>query len=231
MTSHLGPGSPGFIRTAPAARAWIAALLFFFGCGYDPSDRCGPNQALHPNGEWCVCVPGTVIVKTDGIHRCVPCGANEVEVSGRCECAPGWTRPAAGQACVAAAFGQTCDATTPCPATDAASRCHTPTGAAVGYCTIEGCSAATDCPAGWGCADGGGTRYCKRPPVGQGAMCTMPSECAGKEATLCGHPYLPQCLVEGCSLTAPDACSPGYVCCDLASFGLDKRVCVPGKCP
>jgi hypothetical protein len=37
------------------------------------------------------------------------------------------------------------------------------------------------------------------------------------------------CAVEGCSLTSND-CFPGYVCCDLAKFGVPTTLCTVGAC-
>jgi hypothetical protein len=219
----------GTVKIPTLARAPLAAIaVCALACGYDPSDRCSPNQVL--DGEYCVCAPGYVITaRGDGFSDCKPCGVNEVAEGGRCVCAAGSHRSAADQPCSAGSAGLACADASACGAD--APVCFHPT-AASGYCTTPGCATGAACPAGWTCESDASGSHCKRPPVGQGATCASSAQCAAYEATLCGAPYLGQCLVEGCAVGAPGACSPGFNCCDLTALGLAKTVCVPlAECP
>jgi hypothetical protein len=91
------------------------------------------------------------------------------------------------------------------------------------------CAGDGDCPDGQACDLKVSPSVCRMPPVGQGKACTASSDCAGTEATICDIIGTKACTVEGCTLT-PDNCYPGYVCCDLAKFGLKTTACSLGAC-
>ena len=199
-------------------------------CVYDSDDRCGPHQVLY-NDQRCVCEPGAALTPTG----CVLCVENEVPgTSGAgCECAPGFSRPAAGMACeaVPAGLGTACSTAAPIvPCSDPVySHCEADASGA-GYCTSTGCTSPADCTGGYACNTSGATSFCQRPPVGLGKACTTPDDCAGTEATFCDTFQTHSCQVQGCSL-APNNCFSGFECCDLSAFGLPQPLCIPqGAC-
>lgn len=235
-TSAVIAGSPGTPRYglrqsrqqhwAGRARQHIllAALAALpAGCVYDESDRCSPGQELLEPG-YCACLPGSVLAP----QGCVACGENEVVAGSECACADGYSRPAAGGACVetpsglgAACSGATC-------ADPAFPVCATGSDGS-GYCT-KPCAAAEDCEGGYVCDTAATPAYCQRPPVGAGKACTGDADCAGGEATLCESFMLRQCVVRDCSPAAQD-CFSGYRCCDFTSFGAPATMCLPsGAC-
>lgn len=209
----------------------VAVALAGWSCVYDSDRPCGAGQARGPDG-YCVCA-GNARLEPD-THQCVACGANEVVgPKGACDCAAGYARPAPGQPCAAREPGleDACDtASKPCSVARF-DHCQ-PTAGTAGYCTSAGCKATAECPAGFTCRASAAPPYCARPPVGQGKACTANADCAGSEATLCDTLYTHTCLVEGCDVKDASACSSGFLCCDLSSFGLAKTVCAPlAKCP
>jgi len=207
---------------------FTALLVASAGCVYDPNQRCDENQALSPDGQQCICVPGAAMTA----HGCTLCGANEVPGNGTCDCAPGYARPTPAAACQQApsALGTACD-TLGAPCADPKyATCHVTNGTA-GYCTSVGCTNAADCPSGYACDTSAVPGFCKRPPVGAGQACQTSAECAGTEATYCDSFVTHLCHVQGCTV-APDNCFSGTVCCDLTTFGVAQPICVPAEtCP
>jgi hypothetical protein len=219
------------------AKLWLSAALAMGGggCLYDASTRCGPGEVI-ADGLMCVCAPGNVPVYRDitvpapsnpagqrPFSSCTPCGSNEVASGDKCACALGFVRDAAG--CTASNLGVTCASAADCAAGDQ-TYCRLPEG----YCTKMGCATNADCnvEADYGCSTKDSPAYCKRPPVGQGAACTMqgPDPACSAEASLC---VLNACSVAGCQTDAD--CSPRRKCCDLAKFGQPGLTLCLGACP
>lgn len=204
----------------------LVAVCLLGGC-IDTGRQCGPHQDLTIENV-CVCKPGAVVATT-AYGACVPCGANQVVLAGRCECVEGFVAGAGG-VCEPKppGLGDVCN--------PAASTCASPfttcqPTATSGYCTKSGCAAAADCPSGFGCDTSVAGGVCVRAPSGQGKTCAGEADCAGTDATFCA-PVINSCLVLDCSVTKPGACFPGYLCCDLTALGLAKTACLPGKaCP
>jgi hypothetical protein len=212
------------------ARFLLAAAACVTLSACDLGNVCGPGQQRESEIGYCVCLPNHVPGPRGGL--CVPCGAHEEAVSGKCQCAAGYARPSADKACepALAGLGAACDAARPC-AEPRFPHCQVTDGTA-GYCTTTGCTGAADCAGGYACVSGAGGSFCKRPPVGQGKACVGNADCAGQEATFCDTLYTKQCLVEGCAPGAPGACHDGWRCCDFSGFGLAKTLCVPlAECP
>ena len=142
-----------------------------------------------------------------------------------CECEPGYARPGPDEPCEeASGLGAECDPESPaCEAPYP----HCEPAEEGGYCTIGDCTSNEDCDGGYACND---QSVCVRPPIGLGASCSGPEDCAGTEATFCDTFMTNSCQVEGCSLDVED-CFEGYECCDFSSFGLAQPLCVPaGAC-
>ena len=218
-------------RSGRQSRAWWIALLILGlgGCLYDPDDLCSANQEANDRGL-CTCVAGAVPVSaTEG---CEPCGEHEVVAGEECVCLEGYARAAGGEACVIvpAGLGERCDSgSVPC-ADEVYDYCR-PFEGSEGYCTSTGCASSDDCPTGYVCDEDGATRYCQRPPTGQGAACETSADCAGYEASYCEVFQAHICLVSDCTVS-PDSCQEGWTCCDLTSLGLPETLCVEaGLCP
>jgi hypothetical protein len=238
----------------PAAVLLVGAtIVWVAGCVYDSGKRCGERQTMDARGvERCVCdgnsawsqsgcVPcGTHEVasalgcvcetgygRTDATAACAPCGANEItNAFGACECAKGYSRPSAGEACVLAPAGQgvACDSSPGSCADPTYNYCRLVT-AAQGYCTTQNCTNSADCLGGYECDLSASPSYCRRPPVGLLTPCASNADCAGTEATYCDIYYSKACLVQGCSLS-PDNCFTGFQCCDLSKYGVAQPLCV-----
>lgn len=206
---------------------WIV-IFCLSGCIYDGDDVCGPHQQLTVDGA-CVCEEQAAPIA--GEAGCVPCSATEVPGAEGCVCAPGYARPASGEACTAlpAGLGADCDPGAAC--SDATfSHCQSAVDSG-GYCTSTDCTTSDDCPAEYACDTAAEPSYCKRPPVGQEQPCATHDDCAGYEATYCESFQVHQCLVQDCTLV-PDSCHEGWECCDLSTLGLDERLCVRvDQCP
>ena len=203
------------------------------GCLYDPNDRCSPGEQLDPN-DVCVCLPGyvpikrdiTIVTPTPGEHvpvaYCAPCGENQVVSGEVCVCRSGYVDSPNG--CTPSNLGASCAADADCAAGDA-KFCRLPEG----YCTSQGCTSNADCSmdADYACATDPAGKYCKRPPLKQGAPCTtqgMDPIC-GTEAPICA---LGACSVLGCMVDTD--CSPSRKCCDLSRFSPGVTLCL-GSCP
>src|SRR6266545_2841032 len=217
------------IQPGPSSRHASAALVLvaLTACLYDPDDVCGPNQEQSELNV-CECVAGTVPASAG----CAMCGDNEVPAGSVCACVDGYARPADGEPCapLPAGLGEACDSGA-APCADATySLCRTTDGTS-GYCTSSGCETSDDCPAQYACTDDGDTRYCKRPPTGQGLPCQSADDCAGYEASYCETYQAHVCLVSDCTVS-PNSCHEGSECCDLSSLGLAETLCVEeGLCP
>jgi hypothetical protein len=225
------------MRPTTRVRLLIAALAALgAGCLYHANERCGPGETVDEAGV-CVCSPGTVPVYRDitvlvpvdpneqrPFSACVPCGANEVVSGAKCACAPGFVRGASG--CAHSNLGSTCASAADCAGGDQ-TFCRLPEG----YCTKMGCAANADCngDADYACATKATPSFCKRPPLRQGAACTMmgPDPACSQEAPLCVQNA---CTAAGCMTDAD--CSPSRKCCDLTKFGqAGLTLCLPGACP
>lgn len=214
-----------------AAIRW--GLLFVFcaaaGCFIPADRRCGPNQDLTDENV-CICSANAVL--NEAAHgACVLCPVGQVVVSGKCACPAGFVAGADG-ACVPkpSGLGEPCDPAAPVCSNPSFASCQKSSGGA-GYCTKVGCAGAADCPSGYACDTLTTGGVCKRAPSGQGKACTGASDCAGTEALFCA-PIINSCLVQGCSLTTPGSCFPGYLCCDLTALGAAMAACLPvEKCP
>jgi len=209
---------------------WATVLIVGLGaCLYDPDDVCSRNQERTDTGL-CECVAGTVPVGATA--GCELCGDHEVAAGDACICADGYARAAEGEACGLASGGLAA----PCasgslPCADAAYDYCRPVDGTDGYCTSTGCTGSDECPSGYDCVEDGATRYCRRPPTGQGAPCATGADCDGYEASYCETYQAHICLVPDCSIS-PDSCHEGWVCCDLSSLGLSETLCVEnGLCP
>ncbi len=218
-----------------AACLVAAAVAAAASCLYDPKDRCSAGEQLDEN-DVCVCLPDYVPVKRDitviapattteqvPTAYCVPCGENQVVSNETCVCKSGYVAGPGG-ACIASNLGTTCASDADCAASDA-KFCRLPEG----YCTSQGCTSNADCSkdADYGCVDDPAGKYCKRPPLKQGAPCTtqgMDPVC-GDEAPICA---LGQCNVIGC--TVDTDCSPSRKCCDLSRFSPGVTLCL-ASCP
>lgn len=217
-----------------------ATLYFVFtlfagaGCLLETGRKCGPHQDLTIENV-CVCQPNAVVSDT-APGACVPCAANQSVVGGKCQCAEGFIAAAEGT-CVPkpSGLGDPCNPAAPACGSPVFNTCVA-AASGTGYCSKAGCAAPADCPTGFGCDTATTGGVCKRAPQGQGKACGGDLDCAGSEAVFCA-PIINQCLVEGCSLTAPETCFPGYLCCDLTALGAAKTSCLPadklpqGKCP
>ena len=206
------------------------AALVSGGCLLEADRRCGTNQDLTVESV-CVCSANAVVSET-APGSCELCRANQAVLSGKCTCIEGFVAGAGG-VCQPkpSGLGDACDPATPTCTNPAFSSCQTASSGG-GYCTKIGCSAAADCPSGYGCDTNVTGGVCKRAPTGQGKACANEAECVGNEATVCGAPLLNSCLVQGCSTTTVGSCFPGYSCCDLTALGAAKTLCLPvAKCP
>jgi hypothetical protein len=89
-------------------------------------------------------------------------------------------------------------------------------------------------PLGTGCVPCavGDTRPACGGAEGFGLACASDADCAGHEASTCLKLQAPfTCVVTGCA-TAPDSCTNGHACCDLASLGVPLTLCLPAdSCP
>jgi hypothetical protein len=173
---------------------------------------------IYGDTERCICVPNAAATPMG----CVLCGENEVPGATGCGCAAGFVR-GASNACepAPAALGMACSEAMPC--TDATfDHCATAKNGER-YCTKTGCTGNSDCTGGYACDTSGATAYCRRPNKGGGMSCTMDSDCAGNDATLCETMFTHTCVEQGCSLS-PNDCFSGTVCCNV---GAPMLVCVP----
>ena len=209
-------GHPGSKRRASTILLGGLAILALASCVYDSGKRCGPHQVLQTTGmETCVCDEHSATTATG----CVPCGTNEVVGASGCVCAPGFGKATPTEPCTLG--GGVIDAGTSNNQSDADKPATSD-----GTCTTDG-----DCTGGAACDLKVSPSVCRTLPVGLGKTCAAASDCAGTEATYCETFITKTCQVEGCSL-APDNCFSGYICCDLAKYGLAKPVCVAGaQCP
>ena len=228
-----------------------AATLWWAACVYDAERRCDSSQS-EIEDDRCVCQEG-YIARAGG---CVPCGANqvarggvcvcgpgyglgadgrcqacaegEIQVEGVCACPPGAERDPVGGGCRESGLGAPCADDGACE--DAAYPTCRVEGTS-GYCTLQGCARADDCPAPFACDSSETPSVCRRPPLGQGAPCSTSADCASTEATYCDTFESHLCLVQGCTPGGGD-CFVGWSCCDLSSLGLDLQICVTdGSCP
>lgn len=202
-------GHPGSMRRAAAMLLGGLAIVALVSCVYDSNKRCGPHQVLQmDNGGQCVCDEHSVGT-ADG---CVPCGTNEVVGATGCQCAPGFGKSGPSEPCT---LGGGVDAGPSDSQSDASS-------------TSQQCASNDDCTDGSACDLKVSPSVCRQPPVGLGKACSASSDCAGTEATFCDVMVTKACAVQGCSL-APDNCFPGYICCDLAKYGIPTTVCAVGN--
>lgn len=226
----------GMKRATLILRVAIALGALGAGCLYDEAHRCGPNEVLDAN-EVCVCAPDTVPVYRDIVilqpatptekppfSSCRFCAAHEVVKGDQCVCALGYVASPSG--CTPSNLGATCGGDADC-ATGDQTFCRLPEG----YCTKRDCTANADCNAAadYACVTTDTPAYCRRPPVGQGAACTMqgPDPACTMEAPLC---VLNKCTPSGCK--ADSECTPSRKCCDLTKFGQPGlTICFPGACP
>jgi hypothetical protein len=210
----------------------VASTWPMSGCILD-DDKCGPNQiAVSQSHVICACKPGSVLAPDD--RSCVPCAANEEEVSGVCVCKEGFSRASAGEVCSESTIGTACSDAAPC-ASSAAPYCAT-SGAAEGYCTSTGCENSASCPQDWSCESAAEGRYCRRPPTGIGQACESDRDCAGFEARYCDSILTRSCLLAGCA-TGQATCPTGWGCCDYSPLGAALSICISptqlqmGSCP
>lgn len=218
-------------------KAWLCiavTVLASAGCLLDTDRHCGPNQDLTIENV-CVCKPNAVVSET-AAGACVLCGLNQAVVGGKCQCVDGFVAAADGTcAPKPSGLGDACNPAAPACGNADFNTCVATSGT-TGYCSKAGCAAPADCPTGFACDTAVTGGVCKRAPRGQGQACSRDAECAGTEAEFCA-PIINQCLVQGCALTAPGSCFPGYICCDLTALGAAKTACLPadklpqGKCP
>jgi hypothetical protein len=81
------------------------------------------------------------------------------------------------------------------------------------------------------CAADDARAACQKGPAGYGTPCTTDTDCQAFEASHCETLQAHVCVVAGCH-TAPDDCTGGQSCCDLASLGIAMTLCLPpGQCP
>ncbi|MDZ4694002.1 MAG: hypothetical protein SGI86_02570, partial [Deltaproteobacteria bacterium] len=154
----------------------LGLALWFAACGFEPENRCSPDQIFNDEINVCVCPPGTMTVD----RACISCPSNEKVVGGQCVCADGLQRgpngvcaqgiPGLAESCVPGGSATCSNPVYP--------SCN-PSSAGGGYCTSSGCSNDANCPAGFTCATWASPSYCMRPPTGVGKACASPGDCAG----------------------------------------------------
>jgi hypothetical protein len=218
------------VRRSPHRAALILLISGWLGCIVG-DERCDENQIeIQGSYRFCACRPGTV--PSAGGIGCERCGKNEEVQEEACVCSSGYARTSADAPCEKSTIGRACEDDESC--SESFPHCAaTPTGD--GYCTTTGCSANADCAAGWSCELDAGTRFCKRPPTGQGAHCDTSADCASYEATFCEALQSHTCLLEMCA-TGTNTCPSEWSCCDLTSL-IGASLCVPpdrlldGACP
>jgi hypothetical protein len=143
----------------------------------------------------------------------------------------GYTRAATGGQCLPGGPGTGCDPAAPSACTDPKFPTCRSRGAGVGYCTTN-CTGNADCPHGFVCDSTATPATCKSAAVGMGDPCVSSGDCVGKDANYCETVILHTCIVTGCGVDNPVACSEGSSCCDVRPLGLNMTLCVPeGKCP
>lgn len=199
------------------------------GCIIKDGEECDRNQVYRDTSQvdYCDCAPGTV--EDPKGFGCLPCGANEDVVAGKCECRSGYSRPPSGGACAptvgqvlgAACTGAgTCSAPYPYCATDGNEQ----------YCTLEGCGSTKACGDGYRCSGTGSSAYCEK-VSGLTTTCASSADCAAFDANSCDTVQTKKCVVALCA-SDPKKCAGGTVCCDLSGFMPGFSTCISGtSCP
>lgn len=199
-------------------------------------DYCDANQQRDPDNRGiCVCVDNAV--PNPRGYGCDLCGEHEEKRGGKCECQPGFARPAGSTRCEPSAtstLGQPCSDSAPC--TEPYPYCATVAGES--YCTNTGCNLNAECPTDWTCRSEGSVRFCGK-VVGMLKPCASADACAGTEASYCEISQTKLCLVAPCESSR--SCPSGWSCCDLTNFIqtslcirtdlLDNGECIPGQPP
>ncbi|MET0340549.1 MAG: hypothetical protein ABW252_06085 [Polyangiales bacterium] len=180
-------------RATRRARLGVLICALLGGCLPEGDARCGPRQDLVDG--ICVCEAGT---RAQG-HGCVAVDA-------------GPPPPVGG-------LGTACGAEAPCAHPDFP-LCQGATEASEGFCTRQGCTTASDCGYGFGCATAASPTHCRKPYTGQKAMCKSDADCAGYDAKYC-LTILSVCIVVDCT---EHSCDPDWSCFDLSTqlAGLPK---------
>ncbi len=174
---------------------------------------------------------------------CVACGAHQIAKGDACVCEVGFTANSKG-ACLKSTvanvnFGDTCASDADCTGPGATcidddkldGKTRSP------YCSTRNCKDVSACPAtdGFGCFEGPGDKFCRKPPSGEGDNCDMSQgdatnpACKG-EASACAFDRCTAPIVcEG-----DDDCTPGLICCDLSGFpaAMGAKICTTSDaCP
>ncbi len=198
-------------------RAWLvvcAVASLHGGCVYDAANTCGPSMRYESALGVCVCDDDAVAVG----GGCKKCADDEVVSGVSCGCPAGETKNADNRCAPVPGLGSACAATSECTAPPF-DLCAIRDG--IGSCTSQ-CSADTDCPANYVCADWEPVPYC-RVFTGYGATCVT-DECASYDASFCAQGH---CVVQGCTLGVDD-CPRDTGCCDFSGFGIGT-LCVPAE--
>ncbi len=223
--------------TKPNSMAALS-LCLLAGCLYDANDLCGPGEMISEATSTCVCADNhvpvvrdiSILVPTNPTAEppragCEACGTNEEAVGNECKCVAGFVRGANG--CVESNLGASCASDADCAVGDN-TYCRLPDG----YCTSTGCASSDECnvDADYACDASEATAFCRRPPVGEGAVCSGqgPDPACSAEAPICASGT---CHVAAC--VTDDDCSPSRDCCDLSAFTGQSgfTLCMAGGCP
>jgi hypothetical protein len=212
-------------RGARRGALWMLLGLSIAGCVIDQDDLCGPNQVSWVGKERCVCAEGTAYTP----EGCVACGEHELSSPNGCVCESGFARSLPTEPCspIPEGIGTACSSDAEC-SNPGYPHCQQ-SSAGDGYCTTLGCVDATGCSGGYACNTLSSPSFCQRPPTGAFVPCSMPTECAGFEASFCEAFVSKACLVPDCTVD-PNSCFPGTECCDF-SFLMLPNLCIPaGQC-